>query len=292
MSDRKNEIFSVDDSEIAKSREAYLSAKKHGLVQDTMKDEFGFEIPVETVPLPSQGKVYPEGHPLHHQSTLDITAMTAREEDILTSRALIKKGTVITELLRSCLVDKRIRPEDMLSGDRNALMVAIRITGYGREYEAEITCEACGETGEVTFDLAQLPIKTLSLEPLTPGTNLFEFKLPTTKALIHFSFLTGAAEEELVAHHERMKKKLNLSVESLVTSRLEKSIVSVNGIEDRNKIAHFVRRMPASDSRALRQFMELHEPGIDMRVMTECKYCGEAQLVNMPIGVKFFWPDA
>jgi len=108
-----------------------------------MLDDFGIEIPAETVPLPSQGLAYPEGHPFHRQSTVDITAMTAREEDILTSQALIKKGTVITELIRSCLVNKAVRPDFLLSGDRNAIMVAIRITGYGREYEATINCESC-----------------------------------------------------------------------------------------------------------------------------------------------------
>ena len=81
--------------------------------------------------------------PWHACETVDIKAMTAREEDILTSRAFIKKGTVITELIRSCLVDKRIDPNSLLSGDRNALMVAIRVTGYGVEYSTEVTCPVC-----------------------------------------------------------------------------------------------------------------------------------------------------
>ena len=223
---------------------------------------------------------------------LDITAMTAREEDILRSRALIKKGTVISELIKSCLVDKRIQPEDMLAGDRNALMVSIRVTGYGREYQAEIVCESCNERSESSFDLAALPIKTLGINPVDLGQNLFEFKLPKTSAVVRFAFLTGNDEEQLVAEHDRKRKKLKLKSESLVTSRLERSIVSVNGIEDRNKIMMFVRRMPAADSRALRNFMEEHEPGIEMKAWTQCESCGEDQLASMPIGAKFFWPDA
>jgi hypothetical protein len=97
--------------------------------KDVMRDDFGFEVPIESVPLPSNGVVYPADSPLHDRETVDIRSMTAREEDILTSRALIKKGTVITELIRSCLTDKRIQVQDMLAGDRNAIMVALRITG-------------------------------------------------------------------------------------------------------------------------------------------------------------------
>jgi len=289
---RKNDIFATGDPEAVESQKVVREAMSRGQAHDVMRDEFGIVIPVETVPLPSQGKVYPDGHPLHGRQTLEITAMTAREEDILTSRALIKKGTVITELIRSCLVDKRIRPEEMLSGDRNALMVAVRITGYGRTYDPEITCESCGERGEATFDLAELPIRPLTLNPLEPGQNLFEFKLPKSEAVVRFSFLTGTDEEQLLTEHERRRKKLKLQTESLVTSRLERAIVSVNGIDDRSKIATFVRRMPAADSRALRKFMDENEPGIDMRGWATCQHCGEEQSIAMPIGAKFFWPDS
>ena len=105
--------------------------------RNVMKDDFGFEIPVENVPLPSRGVAYAPESPLYGQETIQIRAMTAREEDILTSRALIKKGTVISHLLRSCMIDKRIDPDEMLSGDRNAVMVALRVTGYGADYNVE-----------------------------------------------------------------------------------------------------------------------------------------------------------
>lgn len=288
MSNKRNEIF----NEERETQQAHAQAKQQGMAHDVMRDEFGFEIPVELVPLPSNGKVFPTDHPLSGKQALEITAMTAREEDILTSRALIKKGTVITELLRSCLVDKRIRPEYMLSGDRNALMVAIRITGYGQEYNADIVCEECGETGSATFDLAQLPIKALEIDPVEPGTNVFEFQLPRTKMPVHFAFLTGNDEESLMADSERRKKKLRLKTDNFVTSRLEKGIVSVNGIEDRGKISHFIRKMPAMDSRALRKYIDEHEPGVEMKQWIKCEHCGEDQLVSMPIGASFFWPDA
>jgi len=288
LTSKRNDIFNEEQE----SQRARVQAQQQGMAHDIMRDEFGFEIPVELVPLPSQGKIFPEDHPLHGKPSLEITAMTAREEDILTSRALIKKGTVITELLRSCLVDKRIQPKHMLSGDRNALMVAIRITGYGQAYSADISCEGCGETSPATFDLAQLPIRALELDPVDLGTNLFEFKLPRTKMTVQFAFLTGNDEETLLAESERRKKKLRLKTDNFVTSRLEKCIVSVNGITDRTKISHFIRKMPAMDSRALRKFIDDHEPGVEMKQWVKCEHCGEDQLVSMPIGASFFWPDA
>ncbi len=115
---QSNEVFSAEQA-----RQAGFQTRS------VMKDDFGYEVPVEAVPLPSKGTVYPADSPLHGQETVEIRAMTAKEEDILTSRALIKKGTVITHLIQSCLVNKQIDVNEMLVGDRNAIMTALRITG-------------------------------------------------------------------------------------------------------------------------------------------------------------------
>lgn len=277
---RKNEVFGHDGGNPGIQR------------RDVMRDDFGFEVPVETVPLPSQGKVYGEENSLCGQETVDISAMTAVQEDILTSRALIKKGTVITELLRSCIMSPGVNPDELLAGDRNAIMVAHRITGYGREYNAEISCEACSERVDAQFDLASLGIKRLSIEPIEAGQNLFEFTLPMSKKKVRFKFLTGADEQDLLQEADRRRKKMRFSSDSLVTSRLRRSIMSVDGITDKNKIAIFIRNMPAGDSRALRKFMEENEPGIDMNSWVECPACGENQEVAMPLGARFFWPDS
>lgn len=260
-------------------------------VADRLKSDFGLDIPVETVPLPSGGRVYPSGTTLNNRDTVDIKAMTAREEDILTSRALLKKGTVITELIKSCLVDKSIDPTTLLVGDRNALMVAIRITGYGPEYETEIECPECAVKSPYGFDLSQLPLVRLEIEPVVAGQNVFEFTLPYTKAPVRFKFLSGHDEEEIVTTQDK-QKKLGLNSESTVTTNLLYSIVSVKGIEDRGKIAGFVRAMPARDSLALRSYIRDHEPGIRMKQDFTCKSCGHAEEVSMPIGVTFLWPSA
>ncbi len=258
---------------------------------DVMKDSFGYEVPVESVPLPSLGKVYPDGNPLSGQETVEIRAMTAREEDILTSRALIKKGTVITHLIQSCLIDKSIDVKNMISGDRNALMISLRITGYGQEYGVEVDCPACGTRSKQDFDLAALEVKTLDIDPVTPGTNEFEFVLPVTKKKVHFKFLTGADEEEIAIVQER-KKKSGFKADNLITTRLMYSIVSIDGITDKSKINGFIRNMPARDSLALRRFIDKNEPGIDMKSWMSCQSCFADSEVRLPLGATFFWPDA
>ncbi len=259
--------------------------------RDVMKDDFGFEIPVEAIPLPSHGVVYPTDSALHGLETVDIRAMTAREEDILTSRALIKKGTVITELIKSCLVDKRIDVTKMISGDRNAVMVALRITGYGSEYTAEVDCPACSTKSKQSFDLSQLPLKSLEIQPVEAGQNIFDFTLPVTKKNIKFRFLTGSDEEEILQIQER-KKKSGAVADNLVTTRLQFSLVSVDGKTDKAAISSFIRNMPARDSLALRQFIDKNEPGVEMKSYMDCPNCNETSEVKMPLGASFFWPDA
>lgn len=258
---------------------------------EAVKAEFGLDIPVEIVPLPSAGKVYPADHPLCNLETVEIRAMTAREEDILTSRALLKKGTVITELIRSCLTDQRIDPVDMLTGDRNALMVAIRVTGYGSDYDAEVTCGECEVKASHQFDLLSLPIRRISIEPVQPGLNLFEFKLPRSQKVIRFKFLTGRDEETMMATQEK-QKKLGMNSDNSVTTSLLYSVVSIEGVEDRAKIAGFIRSMLAMDSKALREYIRDNEPGIIMKQETECPSCHAKEEITMPIGVTFLWPSA
>lgn len=254
------------------------------------KDDFGLDIAMESVPLPSLGLIYPSDSPLHGKETLEIRPMTAREEDILTSRAYIKDGTVITRLIDSCLVDKRIKSDDLISGDRTALMVALRITGYGADYNIDVSCPSCGEVNSAEFDLSQLPIKRLEVEPVEIGQNLFEVVLPVTKKSVRVKFLTGHDEKEMLTIAERKKKK-GMNTDSLVTDRLHRVIQSVDGITDKNKISFFVRNMPVRDSLALRKFLEKAEPSVVMKSQLRCNSCFEESEVDLPIGASFFWPD-
>lgn len=259
--------------------------------RNIMRDDFGFEIPVESVPLPSRGVTYPVEEGLHGTETVDIKAMTAREEDILTSKALIKKGTVISHLLRSCLTDRSIDPDQLLAGDRNAIMTALRVTGYGADYNVDVDCPACGNRSKQSFNLTELPIKRLEIDPVAMGSNLFEFLLPTTKKKVRFKFLTGSDEQDIMIMSDR-RKKSGLAGENLVTTRLQYAIVSIETITDKSKINLFIRNMPARDSLELRRHIDKNEPGIDMKAWMDCPACLESSEVRLPMGASFFWPDA
>jgi hypothetical protein len=248
-------------------------------------------VPVEAVPLPSNGRLYPVESMLHGKETLQVRAMTAREEDILTSRALIKKGTVITHLIKSCLVDKSINVDEMIVGDRNAIMTALRVTGYGSEYTVEVECPACNEKSKQDFQLTDLPIKRLGIDPVAEGANLFEMKLPVTKKTVHFKFMTGEDEASLTVQMERSKKQ-GAAGENLVTTRLKHQISAIEGIKDRSKINIFIRNMPARDSLALRRHIDKNEPGLEMKAWMDCPNCMESTEVRLPMGASFFWPDA
>jgi hypothetical protein len=275
----KNEVFTNQTS------------NPQGLpTRNVMKDDFGFEVPVESVPLPSKGVTYSADSAMHGKELIAIRAMTAKEEDILTSKALIKKGTVISELLKSCIVEPGFNPDDALTGDRNALMVALRITGYGSDYNVEVDCPACGERSKQSFDLTQLPIKRLDINPISLGANLFEVELPLTKKKVKWKFLTGKEEREISLTQER-KKKQGMLNDNLVTTRLTQAIHQVGEVTDKTKIGFFIRNMPARDSLFLRKYIDKHEPGIDMKSWMDCPSCLESSEVRLPLGASFFWPD-
>ena len=280
--------MSRDNNEIFTQPSVHPSMPK----RDVMRDDFGWEVPVESVPLPSRGVIYPATSVFCNKDTIDLRAMTAREEDILTSRAFLKKGTVVNELIKSCMVEKGADPNDLITGDKNAVMVAVRITGYGSEYRAEATCTHCGKTGLQSFDLGNLSIKRLEIDPVRPRENAFAFRLPVTKKEVIFKFLTGHDQSEITTQAERMRAVMPDAPESSVTLFLEKSIISVGDVSDRVKINMFVRNMPAQDSRSLRNFIRDSEPNIDLSNEMTCSSCGEASRVDMPIGATFLWPDA
>lgn len=257
---------------------------------NVIKDEFGWEIPVEVVPLPSKGIIYSPDTTLYNRETLQIKAMTAKEEDILTSRAYIKEGTVIENLLKSCILDKSFDVENLINGDKNALMVSIRITGYGADYNVEHTCENCNRHQPVSVDLSSLSIKRLESEPLEVGKNIFAFTLPITKKVVHFKFLTGKDDREEETKQKRMEA-LKINTDNSVTNFLERIIISVDGVTDKNKIKHFILNMPALDSRKLRLHVSNSEPGIDMQWKYQCENCGHDNRFNIPVTSEFFWPS-
>lgn len=256
-----------------------------------MARDFGVQVVNQSVPLPSKGLYYPTSHPLYGVEYVDLKSMTSREEDLLTSQSLMKKGTIVTELIKSCLVDKRVNPLDLLVGDRNALMVAIRVTGYGAKYSAKVKCSDCGEESPRDFDLAQLVVKTPTISPVVEGTNEFEFVF-SNGIPVRFRFMTGRDEEEMHQIDQRQRKLEVGKKDASVSSFLQRVIVSVNGVTDKAKLANFASQCPADMSSSLRKYINDNMPGIVMKQESECKLCNYVEEVSIPIGVQFLWPNA
>lgn len=251
-----------------------------------------FVAPTEFVDLPSRGTLYPEGHPLKDRKSIEIRFMTAKEEDILTSRSLIKKGVAIDRMLESLIVDKNIKVDQLLLGDKNALIIAARISGYGGSYRTTVTCPACGTTGKHEFDLNNLSHHVCSDwekfgVTLTPK-NTFSFSLPKSGAVVEVRPLFGVDELNLAEVMEK-KKKMNLPEET-TTTQMKSYVVSVNGNKDKAFIRQFVENMPALDSRTMRLLYKEIIPNVDMNQNFTCSSCAYEQDMEVPFTVEFFWP--
>lgn len=254
---------------------------------------FSWATPTEMVQLPSEGKFYSPGHPLHDTSTIEIKYMTAKEEDILTSRSLVKAGVAIDRVLENLIVDKNIDVNSLLVGDKNALIIGARVTGYGNIYETKATCPSCQEQSEYAFDLNEGAVTTPDdalekYDATLTERNTFLIETPMTKAKVECRLLTGHDEMELFKKAQRKaKKKLS---ESTLTDQFRAFIVSVNGSDDVMTIASFVNAMPARDSRFLRTFYAAVSPNIDLTQTFECSSCGYSADMEVPLTIDFFWP--
>ena len=242
-------------------------------------EESKFKMPTETVELPSKGLLYPEDSELA-KGVVEIKYMTAKEEDILTNQAYIKNGTVLDKLLKSLIVSK-INFDELLIGDKNAIMIAARILGYGSEYSFDYLGESH------TVDLSQVENKPLKEELFKDGTNEFEFTLPKSGNVVTFKILTHKDEQDINRELEGLKK-INKDGSPELTTRLKHIITSVNGDREKKSIREFVDGyLLAQDSRALREYLKEVQPDVDLTFFPD----GSDDRVNIPIGISFFWPD-
>jgi len=237
------------------------------------------KIPTEIVELPSQGLIYPESSPLS-SGTIEMKYMTAREEDILTNQNYINKGIVLDELVKSLIVSD-INYEDLIVGDKNAILVASRILGYGKDY----TFSFGGE--EYNIDLTTIDSKPLKAELFKKGINEFEFTLPSSSNKITFKLLTGEDEKKINAELEGLKK-INKNSSAELSTRLKYIITSINGDREQKNIREFVdTQFLARDSRALREYIKEVQPDVDLTFFPS----GSNEKVSIPVGLNFFWPD-
>ena len=243
---------------------------------------FNFIVPTEMVDLPSKGEFYPEGHPLHNVDTVEIKHMTAKEEDILTSATLLKKGLAIDKMLQSIIVDKKIKVDDLFIGDKNALLIASRVFGYGSNYDVELECPNCESQFGTTIDLSELQIKSLTGVEAAEKTenNTFVITLPRSNFVVEFGLLTSKDERTMSA-----KKSAG------TMTLLKHIIVSINQQTDGFFIERALQSLPILDTSILKQAYAAVMPDIDMKQAVECGDCGEVSEMGVPLNADFFWPD-
>jgi len=238
-----------------------------------------FKLPTETIELPSKGLLYPEGHPLSN-GTIEIKYMTAKEEDILTNQNYIANGTVLDKLLKSLIITK-FNYEDLLIGDKNAIMIAARILGYGAEYKFTYNGK------EEVVDLSEINNKPFDESLITKGQNEFSFKLPTSNNEITFKFLTHEDESKINQELEGLKK-LGKEGSPELTTRLKYIITSINGDRTTKLIREFIdEAFLARDARAFREYIGKVQPDVDLTFFPS----SSTKSINLPIGINFFWPD-
>lgn len=244
-----------------------------------------FQAPYDLVPLPSEGVLYP-----NKKDTLKVEYLTASKENILTSPNLIRSGKVLDKLMEMCVKDTDIKVEDLLLGDRNAIMIFLRSTGYGEMYPVKVIDPETGEEFETKVDLSKLKSKPLGAKP---DENMeFDFFLPKLRKKIKFKLLTSAGERNILEKVEALSKlSKNTGVSTLLTSRLSRMITQVEDKRDNIYIQQFVENMPASDSLAFRSHIDSIEPGIDLEYEFE-SLSGKKFKQQVPISVDFFFPSS
>ena len=247
-----------------------------------------FKLPTEQIELPSKGLLYPKDNPLS-SGKIEMKYMSAKEEDILTNSNYIKQGVVIDKLLQALIVSP-INYDDLLIGDKNAILVAARILGYGKDYTFKYV-NTLGQEIETTVDLSLLNNKEVDESLFKSGKNEFSFELPFSKNNVTIKLLTHGDEKSIEAEIKGMKK-VDPTKTYDVSTRLKFLITSVEGKYDQKSIREFVDNyLLAKDARSLREFYNTIQPDINMKfIPTDEDYDGEG--IDIPVNLNFFWPDA
>jgi len=254
-----------------------------------MGNPMDFVTPSEFVMLPSRGR-YPEGHALHGQDSIEIKYMTAKDEDILTNRSLLKKGLAIDRLIQNLVKDKSVNSRSLLVGDRNAIIVHARASAYGAEYKTTIQCPVCAATSKWKFDLNDYEehlgnefgeTSIVDNEDMT-----FTVTLPLSKLVAVIRPLVGQDEIDMLANTSAKN-----ATSDLVSGQMKKYVVSFNGYDDAKTINHVCENMVAGDAKYIRQAHALISPDIKMQQKFVCKECDHEEVMNVPFGTDFFWPE-
>lgn len=245
-------------------------------------------VPTQPLDLPSKGHLYPESSPLS-SGQIELYLPTAMHEDILTNRNYIQQGVVIDKFLQAIIASK-VDYNDLLVGDKNAIMIGARILAYGSKYSFKFTDPISNQQEEVTVDLSDLKEKEIDWSLVKKGTNEFEYQLPMSKQLITYKILSHKDESAIESEIKGLQK-VNKNMSAEVTVRLAHAIVAVNGDRDKKIIRDFVKMMPMKDSQDLRRKITETTPDIQMKFDFTRKNGEVVEGLSIPMTVDFFWPE-
>lgn len=247
-----------------------------------------FVTPTEIVELPTQGKFYPKGHPLHGVEDIEIRHMTTKDQDVLNNKTLIKKGKALERTIQGLITNPAIQLDDMFVGDKNAVILQARISGISEEYNVNITCPSCGTPDEYKYDLREIKAYLGDTEAEISNEGTFEFELPVSKHTVEVKLLTGRDEKYL--QQQEMKKRKHKLPETPLTDQFKKLIVSVNDETGEEVIGKFVECMLNKDAMALSKRYNEVAPNIDMKQPFDCNACDFSDIITVPLTPEFFWP--
>ena len=240
-----------------------------------------YNAPFDVIPLPSKGKLY-----RNKKANIRLSYMTTADENILTSPNLLESGEFLEILINRKILEPDLRYKDLTVGDRNAIMIWLRATGYGEMYPVTILDEL-NQPFDTEINLNELKNIELGAEPDEDGH--FDFKLPISKMDIKFKVLTVGDVDDIETMVEKDKTN-NSPLNSTATYKMERQLVEVNGNRDKLYLRDFANSMRIADARALNEYIEKIESGIDLNI--EVTTPGGGSIATfLPLNVSFFWPN-
>lgn len=258
-------------------------AQRHNIRESDVGDFF--KAPEETIELPSGGYFYPNG-----KKTVTIKHLTASEDDILYDVSLIRSNEQLDALLDATVLDQDLRPADMLTGDRNHILIQLRRTGFGDEYDpGPRVCGSCGKIHAGTIDLSKLKTQDIKRKPDENGE--FSLQMQQLKVPIKYRLLKGTDEALLNKHAQQDYKKGRFRISKSLTQKYLLHIMEVNGKRDKVYIKSYIENMPMQDSKFFRDELKKSEPGVKLEYDFECPHCKTVETKPFPITLKLFYPD-
>lgn len=250
------------------------------------------------IALPSEGKFYPVGHNCYGLQEIEVRNMTTSDEDILRTRNLVVTGKSVTRLLDKVILTPNIKSDDLLVGDRLAILVALRITAWGSEYKPylkqTVICPSCDSEFIPKFDLSNLSVRKPKDSLVADESNCYRVHLPRSKKDVLVKFLTNK-DESLIDDIVKARKKNQIGIDDGIdhtgTIRLQQQVVAVDGNFDRSFVNDFVETLNSFDVRVIRQFIYWNEPILDFNQSIECPECKIPFDLEVPITDELLYPS-